>query len=164
MSERFRGYVMDVATGGGCPSGGHLIAVGVLRSRSWPLFDRGRAQADGLGDAGRARIGQAGVRIEPAQVGLVVELRQRIAECPGAGSAASDAALSSDRLLASRTFLGSAERSAHRRSRWRCRAGAWGRVSPHGQSSLRGCCSRLIVPPTGLSALAPTLHLGRTAS
>ena len=50
-------------------------------SRAWPFLDPRREQADDLGDAGRAQIRPAGGRVDPAKVGLAVELRQRIEEC-----------------------------------------------------------------------------------
>src|SRR5271166_7194053 len=58
-----------------------MIAPGNLPSRSWPLFDPRREQADDLSDAGRTQIRPTGSRVDPAWVGLAVELRQRIEEC-----------------------------------------------------------------------------------
>src|ERR1022692_1594901 len=49
-------------------------------SRSRPLFDPGREQVDYLSDAGRADVRPASGRIDPAEVGLAVELCQRVEE------------------------------------------------------------------------------------
>jgi hypothetical protein len=51
-----------------------------MRSRSWPLFDPGREEIDYLSDARRPQVRAAGGRIDPAEVGLAVELRQRVEE------------------------------------------------------------------------------------
>jgi hypothetical protein len=56
---------------------------GLLRSRSWPLLDPGREQVYYLSDARRPQAWPAGRRIDPAQVGLAVELRQRAEERRG---------------------------------------------------------------------------------
>src|ERR1039458_8100609 len=50
-------------------------------SWSWPLFDARRQQVDDLSDAGRTEIWAAGGGIDPAEVGLAVELRERVEEC-----------------------------------------------------------------------------------
>ena len=74
---------MDVATGGGCPLvRSPMIAPGNCpASRPWPFFDPRREQADDLSNAGRAQIRPAGGCINPAQISLAVNLRERIEEC-----------------------------------------------------------------------------------
>jgi hypothetical protein len=51
-----------------------------LRSRSWPLLDPGREEVHDLSNARRADLRPAGGRVDPAEVGLAVELRQRVEE------------------------------------------------------------------------------------
>ena len=65
-----------------------LLAGGVLlrlRLRSWPLLDSGREQVDDLGDPRRAELGPPGGGVDPAEIGLAVELRQRVEERRGGG-------------------------------------------------------------------------------
>ena len=50
-------------------------------SWTWPFFDPRREQAYDLSNAGGAQIRPARGRVDPAQVSLAVELRQRIEEC-----------------------------------------------------------------------------------
>ena len=52
----------------------------LLCSRSRPFFDPVREQACYLSDARRTHVWPAGLRIDIAQVGLAVELRQRVEE------------------------------------------------------------------------------------
>ncbi len=51
-----------------------------MRSRSWPLVEPGREEVHDLSDARRADLRPAAGRIDPAEVGLAVELRQRVEE------------------------------------------------------------------------------------
>jgi hypothetical protein len=50
------------------------------RSRSWPLFDPGCEEIDYLSDARRPQVWTAGGRIDPTEVRLAIELRQRHTE------------------------------------------------------------------------------------
>lgn len=51
-----------------------------LRLLSWPLFDPGRKQLHYFSDARGPQVGSAGCRIDPAQIGLAVELGQGVEE------------------------------------------------------------------------------------
>ena len=51
-----------------------------LRLRSWPLFDPGRKQLHYFSDARGPQLGPAGCHIDPAQIGLAVELGQGVEE------------------------------------------------------------------------------------
>jgi alpha-1,2-mannosyltransferase len=51
--------------------------------RPWPLLDAGREQVDDLGDARRAQVGAPFGRVDPVEVGLAVELGQRVPERRG---------------------------------------------------------------------------------
>jgi phage shock protein A len=48
-----------------------------------PLFDAGREEVHDLGDAGGADLRSAGSRVDPTEIRLAVELRQRVEERPG---------------------------------------------------------------------------------
>ena len=48
-----------------------------------PLFDAGREEVHDLGDAGSADLRSAGSRVDPTEIRLAVELRQRVEERPG---------------------------------------------------------------------------------
>src|SRR5712691_5865358 len=56
---------------------------GLPRPRSWPLLDPGGEQVYDLGDARRAQVRPPGSPVDPAQVGLAVELCQRVEERRG---------------------------------------------------------------------------------
>jgi hypothetical protein len=58
--------------------GTEQCGIGVNPSGSWTLFDPRREQVDYLSDPGRTDIRPAGGRIDPAEIGLAVELRQSI--------------------------------------------------------------------------------------
>jgi DNA-binding transcriptional MerR regulator len=68
---------------GAAPMLADLFSIPDTPLRSWPLFDPRREQVDDLGDAGGAHVRPAFGRIDPAKVGLAVELRQRVKERPG---------------------------------------------------------------------------------
>jgi hypothetical protein len=111
------------------------------------LFDSRREQADDLSNAGSAQIRPAGGRVDPAQVSLAVELRQRIEECARrrmgrerGPSGASSTLTSSPIAIAMLASRFGARISTH----------PW----PAGTSLVR-IRQPPIVPLTGWSALAP---------
>ena len=134
-----------------------------LSSRSWPFFDPRREQADDFSYTGRAQIWPAGGRVDPAQVGLAVELRQRIEECARRRVGREAAAISSARSprcgpSGANSTVTSSPMAIPMLSR---RFGA--RVSTHPLSagtSLVRIRQLPIVPLTGWPALAPHASSG----
>jgi hypothetical protein len=76
----------------------------ILRSRT--LFDARRQQIDHLSDAGGTHVRSAARRIDPAQVGLAVELRQGIEECARLGAGRERRGDIVGKISALRTFRG----------------------------------------------------------
>jgi hypothetical protein len=121
-------------------------------SRAWPFFDSSREQADDLSNAGRAQIRPAGGRVDPAKVGLAVELRQRIEEC-----ACSRVSRERRGDIVSSTVTSSPIAIPMPISRFGARVSAHPR--PVGTSLARNR-QPPIVPLTGWSALAPHASSG----
>ena len=135
-----------------------------LPSRSRALLDARREQADYLSDARRTDIRAAAGRIDPAEVGLAVELRQGIEECPRPPGwpRAPRRYRRQDHRVAG--LPAPAQRSRRRRSRRPCPAGASEPGSksnplPDGKSLAR-IRQPSIVPPTGWLVLAPHASSG----